>query len=396
MSLNKFGKEYLLLGLRMGKLIDGFVDAYYGPSDLSNIVENEESLTAKDLLESCKQLQNQLNNQDFIGERIQLMRKNLEAIETSLNIFSGKDIPFIEKVSKIYDITPKLVDDSEFYKLSEELKSIFEGSGELSTRIDNFKNSHNLPMNILHEIFVKTSEKIRKRTFNAFPDLLPKGEEISIKIVKDKPWGAYNWYQGNFKSRIDINTDIPLDCVGVLKFITHEAYPGHHTEHAVKEKNLYLDQKRFEHSILLIFTPEAVISEGIGNTAADVLFTDKEKVQFILDEVCHDPSNTNLDLLMKYEQSEGQLLKILNNIAIYAHEDGWSDDELVKYVLDFDLIPEKYIRRQLQTIRHPLWSTYVFNYTYGETLIKHKFGKNPSPKDFQMLLIKPFLPSDLK
>ncbi|MFW9829588.1 MAG: hypothetical protein ACFFEY_18585 [Candidatus Thorarchaeota archaeon] len=396
MSLNKFGKKYLLLGLRMGKLIDGFVDAYYGPSDLRNVVENEESHMAKDLLESCKQLQNQLNNQDFIEERIKLMRKNLEAIETSLNIFSGKEIPFTEKVSKIYDIKPELFDDSEFYRLNEELNSVFSGSGELSTRVDNFKNSHNLPINTLHEKFLEASKKIRKKTYNMFPNLLPQGEEISIKIVKDKPWGAYNWYHGNFKSRIDVNTDIPLDCVGVLKFVTHEAYPGHHTEHAIKEKNLYLDQKRFEHSILLIFTPEAVISEGIGNTAADVLFTDKEKAQFILDEICHDPFNTNLDLLMKYEQSEGQLLKILNNMAIYAHEDRWSDDELVKYALNFDLVSEKYIRRLLKTIRHPLWSTYVFNYTHGENLIKHKFGKNPSPKDFQTLLTHPILPSDLK
>jgi hypothetical protein len=396
MLLNKFGKEYLLLGLRMGKLIDGFVDAYYGPSDLSNMVENEESYTTKKLLESCKQLQNQLNNQDFIEERIQLLRKNLEAIETSLNILSGKDFPFLEKVSRIYDIKPELFDDSEFYSLYEELNSIFSGSGELSTRVGNFKNSHNLLLNTLHEKFLNASKKIRKKTYNMFPNLLPKGEEISIKIVKDKPWGAYNWYHGNFKSRIDVNTDIPLDCVGVLKFVTHEAYPGHHTEHAIKEKNLYLDQKRFEHSILLIFTPEAVISEGIGNTAADVLFTDKEKAQFILNEICHNPSNTDLDLLMKYEQSEAQLLKILNNIAIYAHEEGWSDDELVTYAVDFDLVPEKYIRKSLKFIRHPLWSTYVFNYTYGETLIKKKFGKNPLPKDFQMLLTHPILPSDLK
>ena len=38
MQLSDFGKEYLLLGLRMGKLIDKYVDAYFGPKDLKYIV----------------------------------------------------------------------------------------------------------------------------------------------------------------------------------------------------------------------------------------------------------------------------------------------------------------------------------------------------------------------
>ncbi|MFX1389503.1 MAG: hypothetical protein ACFE9Z_05500 [Promethearchaeota archaeon] len=395
MSINKFGTDYLLLGLRVGKVIDGFVDAYYGPSELHDLVDKEEPQSPTSLIKACKNLQNQLNEQGFSKERVKYMKKTLKAIETSLNIISGKDFSFLEKVSKIYGIKPELIDDSEFYKLKEEINSIFEGSEELSNRIIAFKNKHNLPMDILKNTFEKASKVIRERTYNMFPDLLPVGESISIEIVKDKPWGAYNWYQGNFKSRIEINTDIPLDCMNVLSFITHEAYPGHHTEHSVKEKYLYKDQNRFEHSILMIFTPEAVVTEGIGNTAIDVLFTDQEKGQFILDRLCHKSSEANLDLIINYCQIQGELLKLLNNLAIHAHQDGWSDEELVKYALDFDLAPENLIRQRLQFIRHPLWSTYVFNYTYGEKLIKQNFGKNPSPEDFKKLLLNPFLPSDL-
>jgi hypothetical protein len=388
MSLNKFGTDYLLLGLRVGKLIDGFVDAYYGPSELRDLVENEEPESPISLLKNCKNLQNQVNEQGFAKERTEYMKKTLEAIETSLNIVSGRDYSFLEKVSKIYDIKPELVDDSEFYKLKEELSSIFEGSEDLSDRIINFKNKHNLPFNTLKPTFEKVSKVIRERTYKLLPDLMPEGESISIEIVKDKPWGAYNWYQGNFKSRIDINTDIPLDCISILSFITHEAY-------AVKEKYLYIEQNRFEHSILMIFTPEAVVTEGIGNTAIDVLFTDHEKGQFILDHICHKSSEANLDLIITYCQIQGELLKLLNNLAIHAHQDGWSDDKLVKYAFDFNLAPENLIRQRLQIIRHPLWSTYVFNYTHGERLIKQKFGQNPSPEDFKKLLINPYLPSDL-
>ncbi|MFX0032052.1 MAG: hypothetical protein ACFE8V_05485 [Promethearchaeota archaeon] len=396
MALDKFGKDYLLLALRTGKLIEGFVDAYYGPPELSDLVDNEKLISPNTLLESCKNLQSQLDEQDFIEERMRFLKKTLRAIETSLNITSGKKIPFLEKVFKIYDIKPELFDDSEFYKLYTELDSIFKGSSALSDRLNDFREQHKLSINNLENIFKKASKKIREKTYELFPDLFPNEEEISIDFVKDKPWGAYNWYQGKFKSRIDINIDIPLDCVSVLRFLTHEAYPGHHTEHVVKEQKLYIEQKRFENSILLILAPEAVISEGIGNTAADVLFTDQEKGSFILNELCHEPSNLDLVLIISYYQSQGKMLKILNNIAIHAHEDGWSDDELIKYTLDFNLVPEKYIKQQLKLIRHPLWSSYVFNYAYGENLIKEKFGNHPSPQNFKKLLVNSILPSDLR
>ena len=36
--LSKFGKDYLLLGLRIGKLIDGYIDGYYGPQEIKELL----------------------------------------------------------------------------------------------------------------------------------------------------------------------------------------------------------------------------------------------------------------------------------------------------------------------------------------------------------------------
>ncbi|MFX0105611.1 MAG: hypothetical protein ACFE75_08980 [Candidatus Hodarchaeota archaeon] len=386
----------MLLGLRMDKLIDGFVDAYYGPSELKELVENEKPVSPKQLLKSCKNLQKQLPGQNFIDERIRFLDKVLGAIETSLDILSGKKMPFLEKVYKLYDIKPKMIHDSLFYKLAEKLDSLYEGSGTFIEHINEFNKNHEIPVEILESILNHACKLVCEKTYKALPDLLPDNEEISFEFVKNKPWGAYNWYLGDFKSKIEINTSTPIDCLTVLKLVTHEAYPGHHTEHAVKEKQLFIEQQRFEHSILLIPTPESVISEGIGNIALDILFTDQEKGQFILDELCHNPSNMDLNVLFAYMQALHKRSLLYNNLAILAHEDGWSDDKLMKYSMNFGFIPEKFIKQILKFIRHPIWSTYVFNYSFGENLIKEKFGKYPSPKDFKMLLTHPILPSDLK
>ena len=63
MQLDEYGKDYLLLGLRIGKIIDGYIDSYFGPSELKEIVNREDTKTPKILLEHCLGLQKRLDNQ---------------------------------------------------------------------------------------------------------------------------------------------------------------------------------------------------------------------------------------------------------------------------------------------------------------------------------------------
>ncbi|MDP9357730.1 MAG: hypothetical protein M3R02_21060, partial [Chloroflexota bacterium] len=72
----------------------------------------------------------------------------------------------------------------------------------------------------------------------------------------------YNWYLGQSRSRVEINTDLPIRANALTGLICHEAYPGHHTEWTLKEHHLYRGRGLGEFSIQLIHTPEAVIAEG--------------------------------------------------------------------------------------------------------------------------------------
>jgi hypothetical protein len=396
MVLEEFGKNYLLLGLRIGKLIEGYIDAYFGPSELKYTVEKEKPQSPKNLLDQCKALQKKLPNQGFIEERSTFLGKMLGAMETSLEVLNGREIPYLDKVNRLYDIKPELIVDSVFFQVAKELDSIYEGSGSLTDRMEVIQKRRAVSNNNIEEIFRKASEIVRERTLELFPGLLPIGEEFTIKIVKNEPWSAYNWYLGNFKSRIDVNIDVPNAWTRILLTAAHEGYPGHHTEHVVKEKLLYIEEQRFEHSILLIQTPECVIAEGIGNTGLDVLFTVSEQIEIGLKELCPDPKREySLEILIAENEARKNIMAFANNLAIHAYVDGWSDDQLVKYGLDFGFVTEERLRQNLMFIRNPLWSTYVFNYFIGETLIKKKFGERPSPADFKRLLTQPILPSDL-
>ena len=396
--MDEFSKRYLLLGLRIGKLIEGYVDSYYGPPELNEIVDKEQPSSPKKLLSFCNDLQQDLPNQGFTDNRIKALNKILGAMETSWKVANGKNIPYLEQVYKFYDIKPELIDDSIFYKAAEKLDELYRGNGSLSERLNSLEKQRTIPVERFEEIYNHAFEILQTRTKELFPDLLPNSEEINVKIVKNQPGLANTIYLGNFKTQIELNADIPTDWTKVLNLASHEGYPGHHTEFLVKEKSLYIEKQQFEHCLLSYQVPRLVVSEGIAVTAIDVLFSPREIVKIGLEEIWPNPKTEySIDALVTEYRAKREVNFALGcNLAFHAHIDGWSDEELVKYGLNFGIFPEHNIIQRLKFIRHPLLATSTFSYYMGEKLIKKKYGERPSPADFKQLLTNQFLPSDLK
>jgi hypothetical protein len=286
MVLSQFGKDYLLLGLRLNKHIDGYVDAFFGPDEISEKVKTEEPISPKVLLKDCESLQNNLKNQGFIQERTKFLEKMINAMKVSLDILNGVSYIYSEQVKNLYDVNPEYIDDKIFYRSAEKLDSLLVGTDKLNKKVKQFKANNTIPPQNVERIFKHALEITRNRMVELYPDLLPENENFKVEIVKNKPWGAYNWYLGNYSSKIEINSDTPANWIQILPTASHEGYPGHHAEHAIKEKVLYHEQGRFEHSILLIPTPESVMAEGIGNTGIRVLYSIEEITGISLNKIC--------------------------------------------------------------------------------------------------------------
>ena len=99
---------------------------------------------------------------------------------------------------------------------------------------------------------------------------LPREERIEVRLTHDQPWGAYNWYLGEARSLIEINTDLPRQVDGLVGYLAHEGYPGHHTEHALREAWQYRGRGQGEYALQLINTPESLISEAIATSALEL------------------------------------------------------------------------------------------------------------------------------
>jgi len=401
MKFPMFGTDFLGLPLRINKLDKGYVDFYIGPKKLRKIIDKESIKSPNTLLNDCKTLEKKLFKQGFNKKRERYLEKILVSMKTSIEILDGVKIPFKEQFLGLYDVTLQPVNESELDNLKEEFSEAYGRLGTLEESMNALRIRRKVPENKVFSLFKKALNITKKRTKELFADLLPKKEEIFIKLVKntnsdDLKWPYYEWYLGDFHSRLEINPYYNMYWTAFLSGAAHEGYPGHHTEFSVKEQRLYRELNQFEHSILILKSPKLIISEGIAEIAANVLFSYRDRAEIGLQNFCPDSSKEDsLDVLaMQYKAKRKQSL-LWYNLAYHALIDEWSEKNLIRYANSYEIFNQKDIRNLLKLISSPTYSTTAFSYNLGSNLIKNKYGEFPSVKNFRNLLVNPILPSDL-
>jgi len=397
--LSKFGIEFLLLALRIDKHIKGYVDFYFGPKKLRKIVDSEAITSPKKLLLDSKTLLKQLGSQGYDKERERYLEKMLIAMRTSIELLIGIDISIKDQFLRLYDVDLQPVNEAELDNLKEEYNEAYRGPGSLEECINKLRITRKVPEEKVFALFKKALNITRERTKELFANLLPQKERVVLELVKNSDeikWSYYNWYMGNFYSRIEVNPNYNIYWTGLLSSAAHEGYPGHHTEFAIKEKVLYRELNQFEHSILLLHSPKLILSEGIADLAVNVLFSNREAVEISLRELCPDSSNEDsLEIMMAQNKVKRNITLFWYNFAYHALIDKYNDEQLMRYGTKFEIVSKENITIQLKKLSNPVYSKNAFMYNLGSNLIKNKYGEPPSVKDFRYLLVNPILPSEL-
>lgn len=401
-KISKFGENFLFLALRISKHINGYVDFYFGPEDLKQLVENESILSPNKLLNDSNTLIRELEVQNFDKQRENYIKKLLIAMKTSTEILNGAKFSFKDKVLRLYDVYLQPSDESEVNDLKEEYNMAYVGSGSLEERMEKLREQRKVPESDVFVLFNKALKIVKNRTKELFPNLLPVNEHINVELIGNynnehkAKWSYYNWYQGNYTSRIEVNQKYNMYWSSLLSAAAHEGYPGHHSEFAVKEYYLFHEKTYFEHSILLLNSPTLIISEGIANTAINVLFSYQDQAEISLEEFCsYKHEETPLDILIKQYNVKRKINQFIYNLTYHALLDEWSEEKITRYATSLEIFSKKEIDNRLKLINDPVHSTTSLSYFLGSKLIMNKFSEFPSTKNFIELLTKPILPSDL-
>lgn len=392
---NSIGREYIRLAFQIEQHVAGFIDGYFGPPELKAEAESAGKLPVAQLQARVAALQEAIATADMETDRRDFLLPQVRAMATILRRLAGEELSLVEEAQGCFDITPRREDEAGFEAALRELDTLLPGHGNLTDRMEAWDAQFILPPEQVLPAMERALAEVRRRTLALFD--LPAGEAVELEIVTNQPWSGYNWYRGGYRSLVQTNTDLPVKAHHLPELMAHEAYPGHHTEHALKEARLYQEADRLENSILLLLAPESTVAEAIATVAAEVIFpTDAARLDWLGNEFY--PAlgiEVDVEQQLRIERGAEKLAGVGGNAAFYLYEDGWSDERLVAYFMAYGLSTEKRARQRLRFIANADYRAYIFNYFYGKKLLKQAMAVGGGLDVFRWALNVPVTPTAL-
>ena len=404
-TMNDLANRYVALVLGVGVHDPDYVDAYYGPAEVRTEVERRK-LSLADLRTEAVAVIDVLKHRPLPADetdalRQQYVTRQTEALLARIDMLQGRKMTFDEESRALYDAVSPPASEETFRPMIAELDRALPGEGPLIARYEAFSNAFVIPRDRLDAVFTAAIDECRRRTLPHVS--LPAGETFTVEYVTGKPWSAYNWYQGNFRSVIQVNTDLPVPIDRAIDLACHEGYPGHHVYNALLEKHLVRDRGWPEFTVYPLFSPQSLIAEGTANYGIQVAFPGDERVRFERERLYPlaglDPARAE-----EYDRVRRLVEKLsyAGNEAARRYLEGRIDAAgAAGWLEQYALSPRP---RAEQRVRFfDKYRSYVINYNLGLDMVRaHIESRGGTPdrpdvrwREFTRLLASPRLPGGL-
>lgn len=388
--------DYLRLGLAFDRIEEGFVDAYTADPRLRQEVENAPKPEPRELARTAARLRAELPNAGLGAARTEFIDVHLRALECSGRKFAGDDIGFVDEVRAYFDVDIAPGDPADYQEAHRKIDEVLGGSGPLMERMAAHRKADEIPPEKLEACVEAFSGALRELVRARYP--LPDHEHVTYEVVGDKPWSGFNYYLGNYRSKVAINSDLRQHMANLPRLISHESYPGHHTEHCRKEAGL-VAAGQAEQTIFLVNTPQCLMAEGLADLALRSIVGPGwgRWAQEIY---------ADLGLRFDGERAErlaeasGQLLGVRQDAALMLHDQGKDADDVAAFLERWSLTTPDRARQSLRFLSSPLWRAYISTYVEGYRLLGGWLDRATDEDDradrFRRLLDEPLIPSALR
>src|SRR5215218_6163549 len=385
--------EYVRLGLRFDRLESGFVDAYTGDPRVRAEVDDEPAPTPVQLRDRARALLGELDGAGLPADRTDFLRGQLTGLECTARKMSGEPVGFVDEVASYFQVDVVLGDPAVYAAAHAELDTLLPGSGPLAERYAAHRRREECPPDRLETAVHALSSALRDQVRGEYG--LPESETVRYEVVTDKPWSGFNYYEGDFRSRVAINADLPHRMSQLPHLVAHESYPGHHTEHCRKEQGLVERAGRMEHTVFLVNTPECLMAEGLADLGIDASVGEDwgPWAAEILGDL-----GLRFDghLAERIAAAAAPLNRVGQDAAVLLHDRGADADEVSAYLQRWSLVSPERAAQQIRFLTDPLWRAYISTYVEGFDLLSRWLAGRPADQPvadrFVRLLDEPLTP----
>jgi hypothetical protein len=383
-------ERYVHLCLRVDRHVEDFVDAYIGPPAWQRSVASEDPVDPARLRDEANLLLDSLDAADLEPDRRRWLRGQLGAIGCITGRLAGEEFPWADEVERCLGVRPTRTDTAVIDAVHRRLDAALPGRGDLRERYNAWDVRNAVPREQLVPALERLNEVLRPRARSLAS--MPSEESVAYELVSGVPWIAYNRYEGGYRSRIEVNADLPVSIVLLVAIAAHESYPGHHTERAAKEARLTRALGRVETSVVVTSTPESLVSEGLAQHALGSALgpTPYEVVADALAEtgVRFDPIEAQA-----IHEAELDLYAPVTNAAFMIYEDGAPEHEVDASLQTWGLESEERSARTVRFVADPSARAYVPAYPEGRRLCGAFAARGPG--NFTRLLTEQLTTADL-
>jgi hypothetical protein len=331
--------------------------------------------------------------------RRQYLRRQLSSVRARLAMLQGRRFTFDEESRALYDAVAPMHTDAEFEAVLTQLSDRLPGEGALIAR---YKQAFVIPASRLDRVFEEAIRACRERTLQHVE--LPPPERFTVEYVTGRSWSGYNWYQGGYRSLIQVNTDLPAYVDRAVDLACHEGYPGHHVYNVLLEQHLMRGRGWVEFSIYPLFSPQSLIAEGTANYGIEVAFPRADRIAFERDVIFPLAGLDGATTQAYYEVlALVDRLSYAGNEAARRYLNGALDrDGAAAWLERYAMHPRPRAEQRVRFIDQ--YRSYVINYNLGTDLVRAyvetQAGRNATAaarwRAFAALLSSPRLPSGLQ
>jgi len=374
--------RYLELGLRLGRHAEELVDAYYGPEEVARRVDAEGLREPAVLAEEARELLAEVADDPWLAGHVQ-------ALWAQARKLAGEELGYAEEGELVYGIEPRWHDEEPFRAAAATLDEALPGAGDLRTRLARWYDEIALPPAILEHALRDVAAELRRLVRERIG--LPEGEDFELELVTDKRWLGYARYLGRLRTGISVNTDLPLLAADLVNLTAHEIYGGHHTHHVWQEVELVRGRNELEWTLVLLWSPSAVLAEGIATAGPPIFVGDGQ--QLAADVLGRLGFEYDAELGARVTDARRLLQGVSSNVAMLLHDRGASLDEAREYAATWSLQPDERLDKLVARQAASPSPVYQHCYWQGRELVDGYVRGDPAR--FRELLTARLLPSEL-
>ena len=374
-------ERYIELGLRLGKHADELVDSFYGSDELAQRVDAEEPRHPAALADDAKALLEEAAEP--------WLEAQVRALWAHARKLAGEGLSYEEEGKLVYGIGLRWHDEAQFGRAADLLDEALPGNGDVRARLARWYRETAIPPELVEQALLDAAAELRRLTAERIG--LPDGEEFELEIVTGKRWLGYAKYLGGLRTRISVNLDLPLPAADLVHLTSHEIYGGHHTHRVWQEVELVRGRGQVERALDLLWSPEAVVSEGIAETGPELVAGNGQELA--ADVLGRLGFEYDAEVGSRVTQARLMLWPVSANVAMLLHGRGASQEEAREYAAEWSLQPDDRLDKLVDSQVRSESPGYQHCYWQGRELVSAHVAGDPAR--FRDLLTARVLPSEL-